>query len=84
MVQSPLGLAHLAERGEVAAQYQALGWPAKHLNDRFALEMGEFEGWDKANMPAVVAGRVPGEGSGDPAPEEEPEPEDDETDEEDE
>jgi hypothetical protein len=32
--------------------------------------MPEFEGWDRPNMPAVVAGRVPGEGSGDPAPEE--------------
>ncbi len=70
MVQSPLGLAALAERGEVATVYQKLGWPAKQLNDRFALEMPEFEGWDKPNMAAVVAGRVPGEGSGDPPPDE--------------
>lgn len=69
MVQSPLGLAALAERGEVAAKYQGLGWPAMQLNDRFALEMPEFEGWDKPNMGAVIAGRVPGEGSGDPVPE---------------
>jgi phage portal protein BeeE len=68
MVHSPLGLAALAERGEVAAGYQALGWPAMHLNERFALDMKPFEGWDKSNMAAVVAGRVPGEGSGDPAP----------------
>lgn len=66
MVQSPLGLAALAERGEVAAKYQSMGWPAMQLNDRFALEMPEFEGWDRPNMPAVIAGRVPGEGSGDP------------------
>ena len=68
MVQSPLGLAALAERGEVAQVYQQLGWPAKQLNDRFALEMPEFENWDQPNMGAVVAGRVPGQGSGDPAP----------------
>jgi phage portal protein BeeE len=68
MVGSPLGLAALAERGEVAQIYQDLGWPAKQLNDRFALEMPEFDGWDKPNMGAVIAGRVPGEGSGDPAP----------------
>ncbi len=68
MVQSPLGLAALAERGEVAQIYQGLGWPAKQLNDRFALEMPSFPGWDKPNMGAVIAGRVPGEGSGDPAP----------------
>jgi hypothetical protein len=68
MVQSPLGLAALAERGEVAQIYQDIGWPAKQLNDRFALEMPEFDGWDKPNMGAVIAGRVPGEGSGDPAP----------------
>lgn len=80
MVQSPLGLAALAERGEVAAGYQGLGWPAMHLNERFALEMGEFDGWDKSNMAAVVAGRVPGEGSGDPVPnEDESEEEDEET-----
>jgi hypothetical protein len=30
--------------------------------------MPEFDGWDKPNMGAVIAGRVPGEGSGDPAP----------------
>ncbi len=78
MVQSPLGMAALAERGEVAIVYQKLGWPAKQLNDRFALEMPEFPGWDKPNMAAVVAGRVPGEGSGDPAPD--TEDEDDDTD----
>ncbi len=76
MVQSPLGLAALAERGEVATVYQKLGWPAKQLNDRFALEMPEFEGWDKPNMAAVVAGRVPGEGSGDPPPDDEPDTDD--------
>jgi hypothetical protein len=68
MVQSPLGLAALAERGEVAQIYQQLGWPAKQLNDRFALEMPEFEGWDRANIALTIAGRTPGEGSGDPAP----------------
>ena len=71
MVQSPLGLAALAERGEVATKYQAMGWPAMQLNDRFALEMPEFKGWDRPNMPAVIAGRVPGEGSGDPVSDEE-------------
>lgn len=76
MVQSPLGMVALAERAEVAAGYQSLGWPAAHLNERFALEMDEFEGWDKPNMPAVVAGRVPGEGSGDPAPDTEDESDD--------
>lgn len=70
MVQSPLGLAALAERGETARIYFDMGWPAKQVNDRFDLQMPEFEGWDRPNMPAVVAGRVPGEGSGDPAPEE--------------
>jgi phage portal protein BeeE len=68
IVESPLGLAALGEKADTAAKYHALGWPAKHVNDRFALEMDEFEGWDKSNMQAVIAGRVPGEGSGDPAP----------------
>jgi phage portal protein BeeE len=57
MVSSPLGLAALRELGETAVVYQGLGWPAKHLNDRFALEMEPFEGWDVPNMAAVVAGR---------------------------
>jgi len=77
-VQSPLGLAAIAERGETAKVYHDLGWPAKQINDRFDLGMPEFEGWDKPNMSAVVAGRVPGEGSGDPVPEDD----DDEIDEE--
>lgn len=81
MVQSPLGLAALAERGEVAQIYQGLGWPAKQLNDRFALEMPSFPGWAKPNMGAVIAGRVPGEGSGDPAPDDDDEPETDDDDE---
>lgn len=77
MVHSPLGLAALAERGEVAAGYQAIGWPAKHLNERFALDMKPFSGWDKSNMALAVAGRVPGEGSGDAAPgDDEPDNED--------
>jgi len=68
LVQSPLGLAAIAERGETATVYHGLGWPAAQLNEKFDLQMPPFDGWDKANMPAVVAGRVPGEGSGDPAP----------------
>ena len=59
LVHSPLGLAALRERGETAQVYQVLGWPAKALNERFALEMEEFPGWDQPNMPAVVAGRTP-------------------------
>jgi hypothetical protein len=78
MVQSPLGLAHLQARGETAKVYYDMGWPAAQVNDRFDLQMAEFEGWDRANMPSVIAGRVPGEGSGDPAPDEpESEPDDD-------
>jgi phage portal protein BeeE len=77
IVESPLGLAALGEKADTAAKYHALGWPAKHLNDRFQLEMGAFEGWGRSNMAAVIAGRVPGEGSGDDAPDAEPDSQDD-------
>ncbi len=70
VTQSSLGLAALGELADTAAKYQGLGWPAMQLNEKFDLQMPEFEGWDKPNMGAVIAGRVPGEGSGDPAPDE--------------
>jgi len=78
MVQSPLGLAALAERGEAAQIYQTLGWPAKQLNDKFDLQMPAFEGWDRTNVALTIAGRTPGEGSGDPAPDENQDPPEDE------
>ena len=76
LVQSPLGLAALRERAETAAAYQGLGWPAKHLNDRFGLDMPEFEGWDTANMGAVVAGHAEDVSAADAGPP----PDDDEED----
>ena len=39
LVQSPLGLAALTERGEAAKVYMDLGWPEKKYNDKFVLDM---------------------------------------------
>jgi phage portal protein BeeE len=57
LVQSPLGLEPLAERGETARIYYDMGWPAAAVNDKFDLQMPGFDGWDQSNMGAVVAGR---------------------------
>ncbi len=70
LVQSPLGLAALRERGETAKVFMDLGFPAKQLNDRFALEMQPFAGWDRPNMATVVAGHAEDLDDSDPAPDE--------------
>jgi phage portal protein BeeE len=57
LVQSPLGLEPLVERGEAARVYYDMGWPAMQLNDRFDLNMPAFDGWDQPHMSAVIAGR---------------------------
>lgn len=77
LVQSPLGLAALRERGETAKIFMDLGYPANALNDRFALEMPRFEELDKPNMGAVIAGH------GDDAETDQSEPVDDEPDDDD-
>jgi phage portal protein BeeE len=69
LVQSPLGLEPIAERGETAKIFYDMGWPAKNLNEAFSLGMSEFPGWDQSNMASVVAGREPP----DDEPEDEPE-----------
>jgi phage portal protein BeeE len=58
LVQSPLGLEPIAERGETAKIYYDMGWPAQAVNDKFDLGMPEFEGWDRSNMSTVVAGHA--------------------------
>jgi phage portal protein BeeE len=79
LVQSPLGLEPLAERGETAKIYYDMGWPAQAVNDKFDLQMPEFEGWDVSNMSTVVAGHAEDLDSGaDDTEEDEPEEVDEE------
>ncbi len=74
LVQSPLGLAALRERGETAKIYMDLGYPANALNERFQLEMPDFDELDRPNMGAVVAGRAPDLEGSDQEPETDEEP----------
>lgn len=85
LVQSPLGLEPIAERGETAKIYYDMGWPAKACNDRFDLGMPEFDGWDSSNMAATIAGRDMDSGDTEESPDESAEdmPEDTEDDTED-
>jgi phage portal protein BeeE len=57
LVQSPLGLAFLRERGETAQIYMNLGYPGNAVNERFQLEMPRFDEMERPNMPALIAGR---------------------------